>query len=54
MIGDRSHDVLGARANQVAALGVTWGYGTRDELTQAGALALCDKPAELPGLAALR
>jgi phosphoglycolate phosphatase len=54
MIGDRSHDVLGARANHVAALGVTWGYGTRDELTQAGALALCDKPAELPGLASLR
>ncbi len=54
MIGDRSHDVLGARANHVAALGVTLGYGTRDELTQAGALALCDKPAELRGLAALR
>ena len=54
MIGDRSHDVLGARANQVAALGVTWGYGTRDELTESGALALCDKPAELPGLASLR
>ena len=54
MIGDRSHDVLGAQANQVAALGVTWGYGTRDELTQAGALALCDYPTELPELAALR
>ena len=54
MIGDRSHDVLGAQANQVAALGVTWGYGTRDELTQAGALALCDCPTELPELAALR
>ena len=54
MIGDRSHDVLGARTNQVAALGVTWGYGTRDELTQAGAFALCDQPAELPGLASLR
>jgi phosphoglycolate phosphatase len=54
MIGDRSHDVLGARANGIAALGVTWGYGTRDELIQAGALALCDKPAELPELGALR
>lgn len=36
MIGDRSHDVLGARANGVRALGVLWGYGTRAELTAAG------------------
>jgi phosphoglycolate phosphatase len=37
MIGDREHDVLGARAQAVAAIGVTWGYGSRSELEAAGA-----------------
>lgn len=37
MIGDREHDVLGARHNGVPSIGVTWGYGTRAELEAAGA-----------------
>ncbi|HEU4582668.1 MAG TPA: HAD hydrolase-like protein [Polyangiaceae bacterium] len=37
MIGDRRHDVEGARAHGVAAIGVTWGYGSREELELAGA-----------------
>jgi phosphoglycolate phosphatase len=37
MIGDRQHDVLGAKAHRVRAIGVTWGYGTRAELEAAGA-----------------
>ena len=37
MIGDRRHDVEGARAHGVTAIGVTWGYGSREELEQAGA-----------------
>lgn len=37
MIGDRSHDVVGARVNNVRALGALWGYGTRAELVDAGA-----------------
>jgi phosphoglycolate phosphatase len=37
MIGDREHDVLGAKAQAVAAIGVTWGYGSRSELEAAGA-----------------
>lgn len=37
MIGDRSHDILGATAHGVAALGVGWGYGTVEELRRAGA-----------------
>jgi phosphoglycolate phosphatase len=37
MIGDRKHDVLGARRNGVHAAGVLWGYGAREELTAAGA-----------------
>jgi phosphoglycolate phosphatase len=42
MIGDREHDVLGARAHGVAAIGVTWGYGARSELEAAGADYLVD------------
>lgn len=47
MVGDRSHDVLGAAAHGIAAAGVLWGYGTAAELTTAGARALCDCPADL-------
>lgn len=47
MIGDRAHDVLAARANGVRALGVLWGYGSRNELESAGAQDLCEAPAAL-------
>ncbi len=51
MIGDRSHDVLGAQALGVPAVGVLWGHGTADELREAGATLLAEHPADL--LAAL-
>jgi phosphoglycolate phosphatase len=50
MIGDRSFDVIGARNNRVLAIGALWGYGTADELRQAGADYLCASPRELPDL----
>jgi phosphoglycolate phosphatase len=50
MVGDRSHDIVGAHANGVRAIGVLWGYGTRDELVQAGAEALAATPAELAAI----
>jgi len=34
-VGDRRHDVEGARANGIAAIAVGWGYGTREELVAA-------------------
>jgi phosphoglycolate phosphatase len=37
MIGDRREDIEGARANGVRSIGVTWGYGSREELEAAGA-----------------
>lgn len=37
MIGDREHDMIGARQNGVMGLGVLWGYGSREELSAAGA-----------------
>lgn len=47
MIGDRKHDILGAKANNVAAAGVTWGYGSPEELSTAGADTLLHQPADL-------
>jgi phosphoglycolate phosphatase len=46
MVGDRSFDVVGARANGVQAIGVTWGIGDLDELADADAVV--DEPAQLP------
>jgi phosphoglycolate phosphatase len=48
MIGDRALDVLAARASHVRTLGVLWGYGSREELLEAGADGLCEAPAALP------
>ena len=47
MIGDRGVDMRAARHHGAFALGVTWGYGSREELREAGAHALCDSPGEL-------
>ena len=53
MIGDRAHDVRAAHANGVRAIGVLWGYGSRDELKAAGAL-VASPAAIAPALDALR
>lgn len=52
MVGDREADVLAARANGVRAIGVLWGYGSRDELQGAGADAVCAVPGDLAGCVA--
>lgn len=36
MIGDREYDILGARANHVPSIAVTYGYGSPEELAAAG------------------
>jgi len=48
MIGDREHDMAGARRIHVAGIGVLWGYGSREELEAAGACACVASPKELP------
>ena len=48
MIGDRHADIVAARANGVRAIGVLWGYGSREELLGAGADAVCAAPGDLP------
>ena len=47
MIGDRADDVIGAAANSIDCVGARWGFGSDEELIQAGAKALLDKPEEL-------
>lgn len=37
MIGDRQYDVIGARKFAMDCIGVLYGYGSREELAQAGA-----------------
>lgn len=37
MVGDREHDILGAKENQLQSIGVLFGYGSRRELEEAGA-----------------
>jgi phosphoglycolate phosphatase len=37
MIGDRMHDILGAEKTGIDSIGVLFGYGTREELENAGA-----------------
>ena len=37
MIGDREHDIFGAKANNLRSVGVLYGYGSEDELRTAGA-----------------
>lgn len=40
MIGDRKHDVLGAKGVGIASIGILYGFGDREELEQAGADAI--------------
>jgi phosphoglycolate phosphatase len=47
MIGDRKHDAIGAKANGLASIGVTWGYGSRQELLDAGVACLVEAPQDL-------
>ena len=42
MVGDRRHDIEGARANGLRTVGVTWGYGSPDELCTAEADTVCN------------
>lgn len=46
-IGDRGLDMEGAQAHGLEAIGVTWGYGSREELRTAGADRIFDTVPEL-------
>ena len=46
-IGDRGLDMAGARQNGLEAIGVTWGYGSREELNRDGAEWIFDSVSDL-------
>ena len=47
MIGDREHDILGAKENGLDSIGVLFGYGTYDELKNAGATFIANTPMDI-------
>ena len=47
MVGDREHDVLGAKKCNVPCIGVLYGYGSREELVKAGAAAIAETPEQV-------
>ena len=47
MVGDRHHDAEGAAQNNIECIGVTYGYGSEEELLSAGVIALAKSPLHL-------
>ncbi|MDH6365680.1 phosphoglycolate phosphatase [Enterococcus sp. PF1-24] len=47
MVGDRSHDIIGAKANHLRSVGVLFGFGSQEEFIEAGADWIIEKPQEL-------
>jgi len=50
MVGDRYYDLLGARKAGVDSVGVLYGYGSREEMTRAGATYVAATVEELGGI----
>ena len=50
IVGDRAHDIVAGKRNGIFTIGVTYGYGSRDELAAAGADRICESPAEVARL----
>ncbi len=50
MIGDRHHDINGAKQNQVFSVGVTYGFGSEKELLDAGADKICHHHSDIVDL----
>ena len=47
MVGDRSYDIKGAHANHIPAIGVLYGYGSREEFEDAGAECIAESVSDL-------
>jgi phosphoglycolate phosphatase len=50
MIGDRYHDIVGAVENNIASIGVLYGFGDREELANAGADYIAESVTDLKEL----
>ena len=49
MIGDRHHDIDGAKENNIASIGVTYGFGSENEILAAKPSFIAHNTAELKG-----
>ncbi len=47
MLGDRRHDIFGAKNNDILSIGALWGFGGPEELREAEADLLVGIPEEL-------
>ena len=47
MVGDTAFDVVGAAEHGINTIGVSWGYGSVEEMTAAGAVAIANTTEEL-------
>ena len=47
MVGDREHDVIGGHLAGLSVIGVLYGYGSREELTAAGAEHIAETPEDV-------
>ena len=47
MVGDTKYDVIGANVHNIPCIGVSWGYGTVEEMVSAGAIAIANSTQEL-------
>ena len=47
MVGDREHDVIGAKKNGLDCIGVLYGFGSRKELEDAGADHIVSRPEDI-------
>lgn len=50
MVGDREHDIFGAKENGLQAAGVLYGFGSRAELQAAGADFIAETPKDILNL----
>lgn len=50
MVGDTAFDVIGAAAHGISTIGVSWGYGTVEDMEKAGAVAIAHSMEELVAL----
>ena len=50
MVGDRHHDIFGAKQNGISCVGVLYGFGNRKELENAGADAIAESVSALESI----
>ena len=47
VMGDREHDIIGAKTNGLSSIGVLYGYGSKEELLEAGANYIANSPVDI-------